>query len=166
MTFEIKIMKTGLVVGKFAPFHIGHEHLLAYAYAATDQLVILLYDAPDCTSVPAAVRADWIRAAFPDAFVIEGYNPPPRGVWDEANMQLHEKFIKQFVEPHAITHVFSAEVYGDRLAKILNAEHMRMEKIHADVPLSATVLRRNPDLYERYVQQYIYDDLKRYGDVG
>lgn len=157
--------KIGLIVGKFAPFHMGHEHLLAYAYAATDQLVVLLYDAPDSTKVPVTVRADWIRAAFPGAALIEGYNPPPRGVWDETTTQLHEKFIKQLIESYNVTHVFSGEEYGDQLAHVLNAEHIRMEKIHADIPLSATVLRRNPALYQQYVQQYIYDDLRKYGDV-
>ncbi|MEK7173927.1 MAG: hypothetical protein AAB710_02490 [Patescibacteria group bacterium] len=158
-------MVTGLIVGKFAPFHLGHEHILASAYAQTEQLIVLLYDAPDCTRVPLAVRAGWIRAAYPRATVIEGYNPPPRGVWDDETMKQHEQFIKDFLAPYQVTHVYSGESYGDRLAAVLDAEHVMVEKIRGELPLSASLLRRNPGLYREFVQENVYADLEKYGDM-
>ncbi len=152
-------------MGKFAPFHSGHEHLLAIAYAATDQLLVLVYDAPDCTHVPLGVRAAWIRAAFPRALVLEGNNSPPRGVWSEEFMRQHEGFIKNHIAPHRITHVYSGEVYGSRLAEVLGAEHVLVDKIFGELPLSASVLRKNPELYQRYVQEGVYGDLMKYGDI-
>ncbi len=158
-------MTTGLIVGKFAPFHAGHEHILRIAYASTDQLVVLLYDAPDCTNVPLAARAEWIRAAFPNAMVVEGYNPPPRGIWNEETMQAHEDFITNAVSAHSITHVYSSESYGERLALALGAEHMFVVKIRGELPLSASLLRKNPELYREFVQEGVYADLEKYGDV-
>ncbi|TSC80340.1 MAG: NAD metabolism ATPase/kinase [Parcubacteria group bacterium Gr01-1014_29] len=156
---------TGLVVGKFAPFHSGHHHLLACAYASMDKLVVMLYDAPDCTNVPLVVRAHWIHAAFGRAVVIEGHNPPPRGVWNEYTMRQHEDFVKKLVGLHDITHVYSGEAYGERLALALGAEHVLVEKIFGELPLSATSLRRNPMLYQQYVQENVYGDLVKYGDT-
>ncbi len=158
-------MTTGLIVGKFAPFHQGHEHLLNYAYAIVDTLVVLLYDVPDVTRVPLSVRADWIRASFSKAIILEGYDAPPRGVWNAENMRAHEEFIVEKVGQYDITHVFSGEEYGGRLSEILGAQNMPMEKLSAELPLSASMLRHNPALYERYVADHICNDLKRYGDI-
>jgi len=115
--------------------------------------------------VPLAARADWIRSAFPSAVVLEGHNPPPRGVWDEKTMQAHEDFIKNAVSAHTITHVYSGESYGDRLAAALDAEHVIMEKIRGELPLSASLLRKNPELCQQFVQERVYADLGKYGDV-
>ena len=158
-------MKTGLIVGKFTPLHTGHKHLLSYAYAAMDQLVVLLYDAPDCTKVPLHVRAGWIRTAFPRAIVLEGYNSPPRGVWNDEFMHQHEEFIAKSVALYSITHVYSGESYGERLAAVLGADHVLTEKIFGELPLSASILRKNPGLYPHFVQDDVYQDLVKYGEV-
>ena len=160
------MQKIGLVVGKFAPFHVGHEHLLSYAYAATDELVVLLYDVPDCTKVPLPVRAGWIRAAFPRAVVIEGHESPPRGVWNEETMRQHEEFIKKHAAAYRITHVYSGESYGERLAEVFGANHVLVGKISGELPLSASILRKNPALYEHFVQHNVHEDLVKYGDVA
>ena len=80
-------------------------------------------------------------------------------------MKQHEDFIKKFATPYGITHVYSGEAYGDRLAEALGAAHVRMEKIFAELPLSATILRKNPELYRHYVQEKVYEDLQKFGDI-
>ena len=160
-----EIIKTGLIVGKFAPFHSGHKHLLSYAYAAMDQLVVLLYDAPECTKVPLHARARWIQNTFPRAVVLEGHNSPPRGVWNEEYMRQHEEFITELVTPYGVTHVYSGEAYGKQLAAILGAEHVLTEKISGELPLSASILRKNPSLYKHFVQDDVYQDLVKYGEA-
>lgn len=159
-------MKTGLIVGKFAPLHEGHEYLLRTASRAVDTLIVLVYDAPDVTRVPVSVRASWIRALYPKATVLEGNSPPPRGVWNEETMQAHENFIKKLVVLYDITHVYSGETYGERLALVLSAEHVLVKKIFGELPLSATSLRRNPVLYRQYLQENVYGDLVKYGDTA
>lgn len=158
-------MKTGLIVGKFAPLHDGHEYLLRTAAHVVDTLIVLVYDAPDVTRVPVSVRASWIRTLYPKATVLEGTNSPPRGVWNEETMQAHEKFIKNLVASYHITHVFSGEEYGERLGRTLSAEHLLVEKIFGDLPLSASALKREPALYQQYVRPNVRDDAKKYGDM-
>ena len=158
-------MKTGLVVGKFAPLHAGHEYLLKIATGAVDELVVLVYDASDVTNVPLPVRADWIRALYPDVVVLEGYNAPPRDMWTPERTHEHEEFIKQLVSPHHITHVFSCEEYGELLARALGAEHVRVEKlVEGASHMSATIVRSHPDA-RQFVSEQVYRDMQKYDDV-
>ena len=54
----------GLVVGKFAPPHKGHQLLIDTALEACDLVIVLVYGNPDFPEMPVHARADWIRAAF------------------------------------------------------------------------------------------------------
>src|SRR3989344_3512650 len=158
-------MKTGLVVGKFAPLHSGHEYLLKTATGAVDTLVVLIYDTPDVTRVPLMMRAGWIRALYPDAVVLEGHNAPLRDVWTPERTREHEEFIKQLVSPYHITHVFSCEEYGELLAHVLGAEHVRVEKLSEGTGhVSASMIRNHPDM-RRFVSEQVYRDMQKYGDV-
>ena len=158
-------MKTGLIVGKFAPLHAGHEHLLKTAAGAVDTLVVLVYDASDVTRVPLSVRAGWIRALYPEAVVLEGRNPPLRDGWTPERAREHEEFIKELVFPNHITHVFSCEEYGELLARAFGAEHVLVEKIKEGIAhISATMIRNRPDARE-FVSEQVYRDMQKYGDV-
>lgn len=162
---KLFFMKTGLVVGKFAPLHKGHEFLLQKAADEADKLVVLVYDAPDVTRVPLSVRTDWIRALYPNAVVLEGENPPLRDAWIPERMREHEEFIKQLVFPYHITHVFSSEEYGELLARALGAEHIRVKKlIEGESHMSATMIRNHPNV-RAFVSEWVYRDMKKYGDV-
>ncbi|OGZ44291.1 MAG: hypothetical protein A3J55_03270 [Candidatus Ryanbacteria bacterium RIFCSPHIGHO2_02_FULL_45_17b] len=158
-------MKTGLVVGKFAPLHKGHEFLLQKATDEADNLVVLVYDAPDVTGVPIFVRAGWVRALYPKAVIIEGVNPPPRDVWTPERTREHEEFIKHLVSPYHITHVFSSEAYGALLAQALGAEHVQIQKVTEGAGnLSATFIRNHPEA-RKFVSARVYHDMQNYGDV-
>ena len=158
-------MKTGLVVGKFAPLHKGHEVLLQKAADAVDMLVVLVYDAPDVTRVPLSVRAGWIHTLQADAVVLEGKNSPARDVWTPEHMREHEEYITRLVVPYHITHVFSGEDYGEQLSRVLGAEHVWVKKENdGAVQLSATMIRNHP--YARqFVSEQVYRDMQKYGDV-
>ena len=63
-------IRTGLTLGKFAPFHKGHEYVISTALNEMDKVVVVVYNATDTTDVPIEVRAGWIRQRFPSAGVI------------------------------------------------------------------------------------------------
>ena len=44
-------MRTGLVLGKFAPLHKGHQLLIDTAVEENEKVIVMIYDAPDVTSV-------------------------------------------------------------------------------------------------------------------
>lgn len=57
----------GLVVGKFAPLHRGHEALFAMAAARCHRLLLLSYAVPEPPGCPAELRAQWLKARAPEA---------------------------------------------------------------------------------------------------
>ena len=67
---------TGLTLGKFAPFHAGHQLLLETALAECDDVTCLVYDSPGVTQIPLPVRAGWIRALCPRVRVVEVWGGP------------------------------------------------------------------------------------------
>ena len=68
--------RVGLTLGKFAPLHRSHQHLIETALAETERLVVLIYDCPEVIAVPLGVRAAWIRRLYPQVEVIEAVDGP------------------------------------------------------------------------------------------
>lgn len=57
----------GLVVGKFAPLHKGHEALITWAQARCQRVLLLSYASPEPSGCPAPLREHWLRTLFPAA---------------------------------------------------------------------------------------------------
>lgn len=51
----------GLTLGKYAPFHKGHQYVIETALAEMDEVTVIIYDAPETTFVPLSVRSRWIK---------------------------------------------------------------------------------------------------------
>src|SRR4051794_29644453 len=47
-----------LVVGKFAPLHVGHQQLLDHAHGLADEVTVVVWSNPDFEDMPNEVRAD------------------------------------------------------------------------------------------------------------
>ena len=67
---EQDMKSQGLCLGKFAPFHLGHEFMINEALKTVEKLTVLIYEAPGLTEVPLTRRADWIRTFNPEIEVI------------------------------------------------------------------------------------------------
>lgn len=57
--------RRALVVGKFAPFHKGHQRVVDHALRIADKVLVLVWSNPDFPDMPNEVRAGWIRAIYP-----------------------------------------------------------------------------------------------------
>jgi HTH-type transcriptional regulator, transcriptional repressor of NAD biosynthesis genes len=146
-------MSVGLVVGKFAPLHRGHQGLIEAALAETDEVVVAVYDTP--TYEPAAARrADWIRAIYPAARVQVLDDPEPAGTADEVSAAYAAHFLQHHRGPR-VTHVFSGEDYGDRFARALGATHVRRPR----TPVSGTLVRADPWAHRDSLEPLVYRDL-------
>ena len=55
----------GLVVGKFAPLHRGHMHLIQSAIDACAEVLVISYTKPEFAGHGPAARAAWLQAVFP-----------------------------------------------------------------------------------------------------
>ena len=150
--------KVGLTLGKYAPFHKGHQLVFDTALAETDELVVLIYDT-DVISVPLHIRANWIRTLYPKVTVIEGWKGPVGYSNDRAYEILEEQYILKMLDGRKITHFYCSEPYGDHVSKALNALDRRIDEKRNTLPISATLIRDNPFKFRQYLSDVVYKDL-------
>ena len=151
-------MRHGLTLGKFAPFHRGHQLLLETALAEVDKLVVMVY-ATDLTDIPLQVRAGWIRELYPTVHVIEAWDGPDSyGNTPEIRNE-QEMYILRKLNGLRITHFYSSEFYGEHVSRALGAVDRRIDEERTTVPISGTDLRANYFLGREYIAPKVYADL-------
>ncbi len=135
--------KTGLVVGKFAPFHKGHQLVIERALECCSNVIVLVYSNPDFDSMPSIKRAAWIKEIY-DAEAIEVFVPesPPENA---ASNFVQREFVKQWLteylpESH-ITKVFGSESYLEGFAKHLGVTFELVDLARQNIKTSGTALR-------------------------
>lgn len=147
-------MTRGLTLGKFAPLHRGHQALFETALGEVDELVVMIYDAPGITPVPLTLRADWIRALYPQVRVIEAWDGPLESSTAPEIERLHEDYVRWRVP--GITHFYCGEFYGAHMSRALGAADRRIAK---SVPVSGTLIRQDPFRYREFLDPRVYRDL-------
>jgi NadR type nicotinamide-nucleotide adenylyltransferase len=151
--------KRGLTLGKYAPFHKGHQFVIETALAEVDELLVIIYDSPEVTPVPLNIRAGWIRSLYPQVKVIEAWDGPTEvGASPEIKRQ-HERYILNHLKIQGITHFYSSEFYGQHMSQALNAVNRIVDCDRKTVPISATEIRQNPFNYRHYLHPLVYRDL-------
>jgi NadR type nicotinamide-nucleotide adenylyltransferase len=143
-------MTRGIVLGKFFPLHKGHIFLIESASKKVDELILLIGSLKS-EIIPGNLRYEWLKKTFPNLKIyhIEDENPQ----YPEENpdfWNIWRNSIRKFV-PEKIDYVFTSEDYGDPLAKILNANHICIDKERSKVPISATLIRKNPHKYWEFI---------------
>lgn len=153
-------MKTvGLTLGKFAPFHQGHQHVVECALRETDHVIVMIYDCPETTSVPLTVRSRWIRTLYPEVEVVEGWDGPAEMGDTPEIQQRHEEYILRILGNRRVTHFFNSEFYGDHVGKVLNAINRTVDEGRTLFPISGTDIRNNPYEYRAFLTPCVYRDL-------
>lgn len=161
---------TGLVVGKFWPPHRGHHLLLETAAAQVAELVVLVYANPDSTTMPAAVRAGWLRELYRGDEVADGprIGRTPLRIFalsaeaddvppDAADDRTHREFVRQWLAQRDIrvAAVFSSELYGAGFAGHLGAAHVAVDPARRQVPVSGTLVREHPAAAAQYLHPLV-----------
>jgi len=150
--------KTGFTLGKFAPFHKGHQHLVETALAEVDDLYVMVYHT-DLTPVPLQVRAGWIKTLYPRVNIIEAWDGP-EGYGDTPEIKrVQEDYILKKLAGRKITHFYSSEFYGDHVSRALGAEDRRVDEPRSLVPISGTRVRAQTHQLRRFVDDLVYHDL-------
>lgn len=150
--------KTGLTLGKYAPFHKGHQFVFDTALSEVDELVVLIYDT-EVTEIPLNIRSKWIKDLYPQVKVIECWDGPD-GYSNERWFEIiQEEYILKMLNGKEITHFYSSEFYGDHVSKALNAVDRRIDEARNIVPISATKIRENPFANKEFVSDIVYKDL-------
>jgi NadR type nicotinamide-nucleotide adenylyltransferase len=139
-----RIARTGLIVGRFNPPHLGHSHLIEQAAGQVDDLVVFV-NTRDGEAVPGDLRAGWLAELHPDVVVVEVRHDLETDFGDE---ELWGRWIALFRErwPHdeGPDVVFSSDPYVAELARRLGAHAVVVDAARATVPISATMVRESP----------------------
>jgi len=145
---------SGFLLGKFMPYHRGHEFLIRSAREQVDQLTVLVCSIAS-EPIPGWLRYHWVKTAFPDLDV--------RHVTDE-NPQVPEEH-KFFWEiwcdtirrntPADLDTVFTSERYGDTLAQKLGIRHVLIDLERRTVPISATLIRADPMKHWDFIPEVV-----------
>lgn len=150
----------GLVLGKFAPLHLGHQYLIECARKQVERLHVLVYEDEGLSRAPLRKRADWIRYLYPDVNVIEGHDSPTCTGMDATTKRTQDLYIAS-VMPERITHVFASEKYVEHVAAGLGAQPVMVDQERSAFHISATQIRDNPLKWHGYMHPFVRRDLVR-----
>lgn len=186
MTAAQPHFRLGLVVGKFSPLHLGHEHVIGAALARCERVLALGYSEPEFPGCDRVRREQWFKARFPqvqsfqlDASSLLGrckdrgcnYRPiPPNAASD----LIHQDYLAWLLSqafgaaPDAL---FASESYvypcASRLSSVLGCQVVPV-LVDADRqrwPISATRIRddvhgqrhwMHPDVYRDFVRRVVF----------
>ena len=156
--------KVGLIIGKFAPLHKGHEYLIKAALKEVEKLYILVYET-NLIDIDIKVRETWIKNVFKDSRIvtIQATNVPKQYGMDKETIEIQLSYIEKILEQNnikEITHVFSSEEYGRCIAERLNATNVLVDKERINIPVNATNIRKDIEKYKKYLSIEVYEDLK------
>lgn len=172
--------RCGLVVGKFAPLHRGHQFVIDTALAQCNEVVVLSFAVPELTGCEATRRERWLQALYPQTTrlvlvdrLLE-HDPIFRHVpRDDAGDEAQRDFISHVMRHYAkraVDAVFTSEAYGDGFARHLEARqrewdrhagavrHVLVDAQRAKVPISARDIRRDVHAMKHWLDQRVYAD--------
>lgn len=167
--------RNGIVLGKFLPLHLGHEHLINTAITNCDHLTIAV-----CTlsrePIPGNLRFNWMKQRYAKE-IIEGrvnvvhlkeeWMPQdPSDCYSKEIFYATWAAVLKTLAKEDIDVIFTSEDYGYPVAEALNCEHFLVDKLRKTVPISGTKIRNNSDKYLNFlnpeVQKYYTMDVIKY----
>jgi len=180
--------RTGLVVGKFCPLHLGHQRLIEFAEARCDRLLIVSYTKPEFEGCGVADRARWLEQLYPQAtrlvvddaalaaFATRTAGTPRRVPHNDAPEAEHRAFTAWLCHQMlgaSVDVVFTSEAYGDGFAAALTelfaaerrgappVEHVCFDRDRREVPISGTAVRADPSAHRALLADVVAASLVR-----
>ncbi|QDS89058.1 Trifunctional NAD biosynthesis/regulator protein NadR [Rosistilla ulvae] len=152
-------MTLGLTLGKYAPLHRGHQMVIERAIAENDHVIVVIYDAPEVTSVPLGTRAAWIETLYPSVEVVLATDGPTM-VGDAPEITaLHDAYLCRLLTGRDVTRFYSSEFYGRHVSQALGAIDCRVDEARTRIPISGTAIREAPYRYRSFLAPIVYRDL-------
>jgi NadR type nicotinamide-nucleotide adenylyltransferase len=177
-----KRFQRGLVVGKFAPLHRGHELVINRAFDACEEVVIISYCKPEFAGCDAARRQSWLAELFPTARILlpndaslaalplngPGFREVPANNADEATHRRFCGFLCANVLGLSVDAVFTSEDYGDAFAEeltrcfrehgadIAEVQHLLVDQRREIVPVSGSLLREDVHGHRQFLSPAVY----------
>ena len=151
--------KIGFTIGKFAPLHKGHEHLIETALKETDELYVVIYDT-DVIDVPVETRAKWITDKFNKVKIIYAFDGPKQYGLDDQSVKTQMEYLTKKIEGIPVNCFFSSEPYGEKVAQYLNIENRVVDLPRNQVPISAGLIRNDIEKHKTFLDEKVYNEIK------
>lgn len=151
--------KIGFTIGKFAPFHKGHQYLIETALKEMDKMIVVVYDT-DLINIETEKRAEWIKKLYPSVEIKFAHNPPSQYGLDEESVNIQMKYLSKIIEDEKPTHFYSSEKYGASVAKYMNLVDRRVDNERKNVPIRAEIIRKNIEENKKWLEDEVYKDYK------
>ena len=153
--------KIGFTIGKFAPFHKGHQYLIETGLKEMDRFIVFVYDTK-VIDIPTEQRAKWIKHRFPNVEIRIAKNPPKRFGMDPESVKIQMDYLKSVLGNTKATHFYSSEKYGGAVAKNLGIIDRRVDNERVHIPISATKIRGDLNGNKQYLDDEVYKDYVKY----
>ena len=151
--------KVGFTIGKFAPFHKGHEYLIETALKESDELYVVIYDT-DVTDISVEKRAKWITDRFNDVKIIYAYDSPKQYGLDDESVKIQMEYLTKKIDGIPVNCFFSSEPYGEKVAQYLNIENRIVDISRQQVPISAGLIRNVKEKNKKFLDEKVYKEIK------
>ena len=151
--------KVGFTIGKFAPLHKGHQFLIETAMKEMDEFYIVVYDT-DIIKNSVEERADWIRKLYPKAHIIYAFNSPKQYGLDKESVNIQMEYLSKLIKDIPVTHFYSSEPYGEKVAEYLNINNRIVDKERIAVPISANKIRKDSNTNSKYLEGFVYKEFR------
>jgi HTH-type transcriptional repressor of NAD biosynthesis genes len=133
----------GLVIGKFMPPHRGHVHLIDFARAYADAVVVVVESVAG-EPIPSALRFAWMREIAHGCRVHHLTTHQPQEPSAHPDFWGLWRRTLAAIVPDGVDYVFASEAYGAPLAGILGAHFVPVDPGRHAVPVSASQIRADP----------------------
>ena len=151
--------KVGFTIGKFAPLHKGHQYLIETAMKEMDEFYIVVYDT-DIIKNPVEERANWIKKLYPKAHIIYAFNSPKQYGLDKESVNIQMDYLSKLIKGIPVTHFYSSEPYGEKVAEYLNINNRIVDKERITVPISANKIRQDSNTNSKFMEGFVYKEFK------
>ena len=135
---------TGVLSGKFSPFHNGHLQFIKQALESCDKLYVMVYDykVPDRLSIPLKDTAKLIRDIVSNEnLVVVECSQPPEKSFDELSRVRHKEYaLSHLPSGLKIDKVFCNSKDGIHIANALNAQLVEIDPKRQQVPISSSLI--------------------------
>ena len=161
----MKPYRLGLVVGKFAPLHLGHLALVDHASCLSDRVLVLSWSNPELPGCGPEVRRRWLAECLPqhEVIVLDGDGAPPNDAPDLDHQRHLAGLLRQLDRrPDAM---FASENYVAPCATVLSqslGHPVRPEMFdpkRLQFPVSATRVRERPQDMLRWLPPVVRADV-------
>lgn len=141
-----------MILGKFMPPHRGHQWLIEFARAYTEQLTVLVCSLPS-EPIPGVLRYEWVQQMCPGVNCVHVTEDLPQEPREHPDFwSIWQSVVHRHVD-HPIDFVFASEDYGWKLAEVLDAAYVPVDHVRQIVPVSGTAIREQPMRHWDYLPE-------------